>query len=563
MITWIQTYFQKHFRAIFAILLGVVIVTFVFTFNASGGIGHTDNRQAERPFFGYNLAAEKEGGRLIRDGAQSARLNGQYRLDENMVQQYALTRIAGLAIADELGLPLPTEKEVAAHILTVPVFRDQQGNFDKARYEQYATYLKDNPEFTIADANRVFRDDTRLVALQKLIGGPGYVSAPDIREFLDRTDSKYSISVASVDFASYNPNLTVTDEVLQKYFAEHTSDFEIAPRVRTSAVLFNATDYAPTGPLPENQLRDYYNLNQARFPAPAEPAATPGTPALPNPLAATGDNFEKVRSQVEAALRQELANRAANDAANKFTLDLYTLNTKANSPELATFLASQRRVAVPVEPFNQENPPASMPWIAYYGRQVAGLSQEKHFSEPLATPNGTIILLWNETLPPHQPTFAEVKAKVATTYENDEKTRRFFAEGQSLQAKLSAAVKSGGSFEQAATDAKLEVKTFANFSLMDSPKDLPPGLGTTLESLKVGEVAPMTRVGEKAYLVYLSKKTLPDHTSANPRYTEVRSRIMEQVSETTSYATLARLVQAELERTAPAGSAGKPASATP
>ena len=35
MISWIQKYFQHHFRVIFAVLLGVVIIAFVFTIGAA------------------------------------------------------------------------------------------------------------------------------------------------------------------------------------------------------------------------------------------------------------------------------------------------------------------------------------------------------------------------------------------------------------------------------------------------------------------------------------------------------------------------------------------------
>jgi peptidyl-prolyl cis-trans isomerase D len=549
MITWIQTYFQKHFRTIFAILLGVIIVTFVFTFNASGGFGHSAQRPPERNFFGYNLAAENEGGRLMRDGAESAQLQGQYRLTEGMIQQYALTRIAALHLADQHALPQPTEKEISAHIASLPIFQNEQGVFDQARYTQFADYLKNNPRFTVADANRVFRDDTRIGAVQKLIGGPGYVLPADIREFLTRTDSKYSVSIASLDFKGFNPEITVNDEVLQKHLADNPEQFKIQKRLRTSVILFNAADFLPAGALPEDQLRAYYNTNLDRFPVPAEAA----TPALPNPATAGADNFVKVRPQVEAAYRQELGHRAAVEAANKFTIDLYGLKAKANSAEISTFLTAQKRSVLPLEPFNQENPPKSLPWLAYYARQFAGLGEDKHFSDPIESPmrNGVVVLLWNESLPEYQPTLAEVRDKVASAYTNAEKTKRFYAEGQSLQARLAAAVKSGGKFEQAATDAKLEVKSFNNFTLMDPPKELPAGLGASLDSLKPGEVSPMARISDKGHFVLLVGKTPPDLTPANPRYAEMRSRIMEQIASSTSGAYLAQMVKTELDRTAP------------
>ncbi|HLP25625.1 MAG TPA: peptidyl-prolyl cis-trans isomerase, partial [Acidobacteriota bacterium] len=60
MISWIQTYFQKHFRTVFAVLLGVVIISFVFTIGAAPGIGRAGNKVLEQPFFGHNLGNEQD-----------------------------------------------------------------------------------------------------------------------------------------------------------------------------------------------------------------------------------------------------------------------------------------------------------------------------------------------------------------------------------------------------------------------------------------------------------------------------------------------------------------------
>src|ERR1019366_8799980 len=110
MITWIQTYFQKHFRTIFAVLLGVTIISFIFGINASGGFGRGDHQVAERPFFGHNLNSEQENVRMAKDGELSAmlrRLPFRYQQD---LDEYSKKRVAGLALADELHLPAATEK---------------------------------------------------------------------------------------------------------------------------------------------------------------------------------------------------------------------------------------------------------------------------------------------------------------------------------------------------------------------------------------------------------------------------------------------------------------------
>ena len=554
MITWIQTYFQKHFRAIFAVLLGVTIISFIFGINASGGFGRADRQAAARLFFGRNLGSEMEMGRLLRDGNYSAQLMGASQLDEGTIQQYALGRVAGLALADELHLPLAGEKEVSAHIATLRYFQDQQGRFDQKRYTSFADSIKSNPQFGTADALRVFRDDARLEVLNKLLGGPGYVLPTDIRELLVRTDAKWSVSIASLDYATFEANVTVSEEVLKKFFDDKAGNYVVGERAKLSVIEFKNGEFVTNQPIPEEQLRAFYNANLSRFAAPVDPAKDAKTPGAPSvPALPTAENFEKLRPQVETEVRNELASRAAVKAANDFTVALYDRKATANSPELAAFLASQKRTAQALEPFSPDSPPASMPWLAsYYGEQVSRLNKDRYFSDPLPTPDGgVIVLLWNDALPAYQPAFAAVREKVAADYKESEKRKRFVAQGQLLQAKLSAAVKAGTAFDKAAADAKLEVKPYASFTLQDTPKDLPGAAREALQTLKMGEVSEMISTGEKGYLVYAEQKQLPDLTPANPRFAEVRGRLMSYLSTTTGNNILANLVKAELDRTAP------------
>src|SRR5512142_1637471 len=107
MISWIQKYFQHHFRAIFAILLAITIVSFIFTIGASPGIGRGDRRFVERHFFGYNLALAEDQQRLMGDAMLSANLQmgAMGGFDNEQVQQYAFQRAATLSLADKWHIP--------------------------------------------------------------------------------------------------------------------------------------------------------------------------------------------------------------------------------------------------------------------------------------------------------------------------------------------------------------------------------------------------------------------------------------------------------------------------
>lgn len=551
MISWIQTTFQKHTKFFIFFLLVAITIPFVFTIGAAPGIGRAEHKVVEQEFFGYNLGNQEQVNRIMRDGNISRQLRGAFQANP---QEYALTRIAGLALANQLGLPVPSEKETAAYIAQLPVFQNEQGSFDQQRYRQFEDSLRGSRDFNVADAARLLREDARLEALSKVVAGPGYVLPADVAQELKLLDSTWSLAVASMDYTKFEPNLTVTDDALQKFYDDNSFRYEIPARPRLSIVEFRTSEFIPPQNPTEAEARAFYNANPARFPAPAESdkkdANTPSF-ALGENATTAPDHFPKVRAQVEAAMKEEAARRAASRAANDFAVALFERKAAPNSPELERFLAAQNRAATPVPPFTFNSPPADRPWIVNYAEQIDRLGADRYFSDPLPTPTGYGIFLWHETLPPHKPLFAEVRDKVAADYRESEKRKRFLDQARATREKLQAAVKSGQSFADAAAAQKLEVKTFPGFTLREPPQDLPRAAYGALQTLQPGDVSDMMFAGDRGQFVYVADRKLPDTTPSNPRYAELREQLMRYTAAANEGALLNSLVEAELRRTAP------------
>jgi peptidyl-prolyl cis-trans isomerase D len=555
MISWIQRYFQKHFALVFIVILIAVAVPMVFIYSASGGTGggRESGRLLEQPFFGLNLGNADQARRIFSDAAWSIRLKAGYdALQGEQAQQYALQRVAGLALADELHLPVPTGEQVAKSITTLRAFQNELGQFDQARYTQFGDALKTgNTGVTGADINRVLRDDLRLDALAKLIGGPGYVQPHDIRQQLSLSDSLWTIQVATLSYSAFSPALNPTEDTLKKFHDDNAFRYEVPARPRLSLVEFKGSEFIPPVAPTEAELRAFYTSNPARFPVPADADKKDDKPALAP--GATVDNFPKVRAQVEAAIKEAVGARGASKAANDLATAIFDRKLAANSAELTTFLAEQRRPARAIPPFSPDNPPADLPWLGNYAEQISRLSQDRHFSDPLPTTDSFVILFWHESLPGYKPLFTEVRERVLADYKDSEKRKLFIARGATLRTQLQAAAKSGAaSFASAAATEKLEVKSFANFTLRQPPQDLPyPAFGA-LQSLEAGQVAEMVAESEKGYLVYAQEKKQPDLTPANPRYAELQQQMMLRTAAANSSAYLAERVERELKKSAPA-----------
>jgi peptidyl-prolyl cis-trans isomerase D len=301
MISWIQRTFQHHFRTMFAVLLGLIIISFVIAYAPSSGIGRAERTTVlTRPFFGVNLASQQGQQQIAGDAALSVNLQAGYMgLDNDQLQQYALQRFAALHLAAELHLPGPTTDELAGMVKTLRAFAGEDGQFDAKRYATFRDSLKTNPRLTEADVSRVLADDWRASRVEQLLGGPGYVLPGDIRTQLVQADSTWTISVATADYAAFAPAIKPTEADLTKFFEENSFRYEIPPRVSATYVDFPAGAYTAQVNVTDAEVKAYYDANPARFPKPAaDPKAPPSSApsasrSRPRPISPMRSSTEK------------------------------------------------------------------------------------------------------------------------------------------------------------------------------------------------------------------------------------------------------------------------------
>lgn len=557
MISWIQRYFQHHFRTIFAVLLTIIIISFVFTIGASPGLGHADRQMIDRPFFGYNLALAEDQQKLFGDAQLSVTLQygGFQGVDSSQVQNYAFQRAAALHLADQWHVPAATTAEITEAIKNLRMFAGQDGQFDAKAYATFRDNLKTNPRGTTeADIVRVIGNDVRADKVNRLLSGPGYVLPADVKLQLGRSDTAWTLNTASVDYAAFQPEIKPSDADLSKWFEESGGRYDVPPRAVVSAVEFPAAAQAAGITVTEADIRAYYDANPARFPKPAEakPATPPATPAPANPAA----DFAAVRPQVEAALRLERAQAAAVKSASDLTLALFE-NKIASPAAAAAFLASRKLTAKPLAPFTREAGPAELGGSPEVSAEAFRLGQDRVASEAVPVATGAVVLFWKETQPSRKPVIAEVKDKVRTDYVENERRKRFVELGKTVKAQLESRLKAGEAFDQAAaavataTGAKVEAKSIPSFTLRSRPQDLDYSVLGALERLEQGQLSDMTIAADKGLLVHAAIKKAPDLTEANPQYAETRTQIAAYTARMGAAAYLGELVEQELKRSEP------------
>jgi peptidyl-prolyl cis-trans isomerase D len=554
MISWIQKYFQRHFRLIFSVLLGMIIVAFVFTIGPSG-LNQVEGGATDRPFFNYNLASREHQERLMGDASISAslQLGNMSQIGSEEVQEYAFQRGAAIHLANELRIPEATEAEKKDYIRGLRAFMGPDGQFDAMAYEQFRTSLAANPAANGNDISRVINDDVRAQKVRRLLGGPGYVLPADVKLQLERAETNWTLAIATIDYASFKPEIKPSETDLTKFFEENSGRYVIPPRVVASYVGFPAAAYLPQVTVTDAEVRAHYDANPARFPKPAAAGAAPVPSILPQDAAA---DFAAVRPQVERSLQLERAQRLAVKAASDFVYALWEAKIP-QGPALDTFLASRNLTPTPLQPFTRDDGPAELGGSKEVADAAFRLDDNRYYTDAIANPNGAIVVFRKETQDSRTPLFLEVRDKVAADYVENEKRRLFVDLGKTIRSQLEARIKTGEPFDKAVATlssthgVKITAKTPPAFTTRNQPQDLDNSVLGILRQLEQGQLSEMALGPDNGILVYAIDKKLPDLSPANPQYDPLRTQLASSFASVTSRELLSEVVAKELKKTAP------------
>lgn len=560
MISWIQRTFQQHFRSIFAVLLAVIIISFVFTIGAAPGIGDAQKRGlVDRFFFGYNLSLQRDQEKLMGDASLSASLRVGFMagLSAEQIQNYAFQRAAALHLADQWHIPAASREEIEAQIKTLRMFAGQDGQFDAKSYQNFRDRLKTDPRGTTeADVARVVSDDVRMEKVQKLLGGPGYVLPADVKSQIARADTTWTLGTATTSYADYKPEIKPTDTELTQFFEQAGGRYDIPPRVVLGVANFAATDYLAKVEVKDAEVRAFYDANPSRFPKPAEKKDDKAVTPNVTPSTDANADFAAVRAQVEATLRIERAQKLAAKAASDMSLALF--EAKASTAEAAEkFLASKNIAVKTLPPFTRDTPPAELGGSFETVNEAFRLSKDRAVSDALPSASGAVILLWKDTQPTRKPAFAEVREKVQTDYIENEKRKRFVELGRTAKSEIEARLKAGDAFEKAVAAGaakaglKLDLKMLSPFTLRSRPQDVDFTVLGALESLEKGQVSDMAITGESGVFVFAAEKKVPEVTESDARYIETRTQLATYSSQLGASAYLSDLVEQELKKSEP------------
>lgn len=510
MISWIQNHLIRHGRWIFITLLTVIIVAFVFTIGNTPGCTTDRSGYEENYFYGHDLNSSYEMEALSEKVSLSAILKtGRPLQNQQQFQAQLMNRVALLHLADEMDIPAPSESSLATYIQSQAAFRGPDGQFSRDAYTRFVDNIETDPNMRQEIIILVLEEDYRISQVEKAISGPGYFLPSEALSQVQRNETELELVIAEIDYNEFSPEIATEEAGLKQFYEENIQRYQIQERIQASYIKFPTEKYESSVDLSEEQLREHFITNRARFVS-AYNEANPvvedaNEEELSPPPVVT---FEDVRIDVVEDLEAQTAQKLANQAAQDFVLSLYRNSIQLASPEFQEQLDANTLELVEITPYTEEEA-SGRGLSAEMLKSAFTLSKDRYFSDAYKVDDGYGVLIFSDRLPPETPEYEAVSETVESDYKAEEKRRLFNEEGIRLKSELAALLDAEVGFAQASETLGMKVTEVEKFKVSEAPRTINATALQHAKNMNEAELSSMLTSGDTGLFVYVVSKTVP------------------------------------------------------
>ncbi|MGC6425239.1 MAG: hypothetical protein ACON4O_09670 [Lentimonas sp.] len=511
MISWIQNHLIRHGRWIFLTLLALIIVAFVFTIGNTPGCTTNRSGYQENKFYGIDLNSKRET-EVIGEKAQlSAYLNGQNPRSEAEFSNLIVSRIAMLHLADEIGMPGPSQEAMGAYIRTKRAFIGPDKQFSADAYTSFVDSVETNPRLRDELIGLVLEEDYRIEQLASVISGPGFTLPSEAIAQVRSSETTLKLTTAEIRYNEFNPEVEIPALALEEFYSANSFRYQIPERIEASYVAFPASDYTDqVTEATDAELREHFISNRSKFADDFE-ASQPETaegeerPAM---------KFEDVREAVVASYTAEAASRIANEAAQTFAYQLYNKEIERDSAGFDELVNESNLTLIPIEPYTADGAVRRKLSVEMLQSAFA-LNDKRYYSDAYPINGAFAVLIYQGRIAPEIPELEAIKVEVTEDYKTERKRDLFSEEGIRLKEALDAKITEGASFEDAATALNLEVNKFDSFVVREPPRELNRALLQNAQAMESGDLSPMITVGDIGSFIFVESKEAPEISTNN------------------------------------------------
>ena len=520
MFNWIQIYLTKHYKWFLIILLGVIIIPFVFTIGNFSPWGGSGPGYKEQPFFQYDLSLAKDQQTIFGNGQISMSMNipSFYgNPGEAYMQSYSLSRAAYLHLADTLGLPGPGKEAFKEHVHSLAGFMNfSTQEFDQAQWTTFVASLSATG-LTEAFVTTVIEEDYRVNKVRELLGGPGHILDFEAIHAAQRQNTEWTVETAKLSYDDFEPEIQLSQEDIQSYFDTNAFRYEVAAKAKVSYIFFDPRKNVDANYQPEpGEKSIHFFTNKARYqaaiPKPEPVEKEDGTTETPETPEVT---LEEVEAQVVDEIRLERATKETQKNAEEFAYLLFDKEITNGSSEFEAALASTGVSLKPLVPYSESAVTSQDGLTSQTLSQVFRLNESRYFSDPIANGEDFVILIYQGEEPAYQPEIGEVQLKVKEDLKEERKREQFIDKGSILREAVQSAMANGESFADAAKEQNLTHKAFESFKQSDQqqPEGLEASLINQLPNLSAGDTSEWIATATDGTLLYVATKTVPTFDS--------------------------------------------------
>ncbi|HZP42368.1 MAG TPA: SurA N-terminal domain-containing protein [Candidatus Binatia bacterium] len=166
-------------------------------------------------------------------------------IDDALLQEEA--RRLGVAVSDE---------DVLDAVTKIPDFQEH-GRFDPDRVRRYLEYRRDRGEFEAE-----IRRSLLFQRLEGLVADGVQVSDGEVEERYRHDHERAVVAFARVSAAEIARSVTLSDEELEKYLADHPDPYRVPAKVRVRYVAYRPADFAKDVQPTDGEVAEQYALSK-------------------------------------------------------------------------------------------------------------------------------------------------------------------------------------------------------------------------------------------------------------------------------------------------------------
>ncbi|MDR0418463.1 MAG: hypothetical protein LBH08_03460 [Puniceicoccales bacterium] len=489
MISILQRILQKHHKWLFSILLVIVTISFVFTVGSSPGINR-NSRGPKKEVFGCDLTSQREVARRIQEVDLSAQIQGMF-VGLPQLKEYALfARLASLELADVIGIPLPPEFYLSKYVEGFSIFKNEKGEFDTKKYNDYIEFLKKDP-VQKAVFERTVANDFRIDTVQRLLVGYGYSMPAEVKLSLQTDQIKYSYSVACFNYDDIPQIDHYTENDLEQHLSYYRERYKIDEKIALEYVEFPNDLFEDKIPYPtESEIQDFYVKHR------------PDIKDLEK-------NSEPWKAAVAKAYKDDEAKKMAMIAADQFIYQLYKENIAFNSPEFSKLLSARNLSIKELAPIAIGQFSGHQQFSAGVLEQVSKLSKGRYYSDPIFSKSNVVcVLFYKKEIPAVYPTLEDIKEQVKQDYLKAQAEESLFHKVQSVRLQL--AISNPMIYDQFITIAKENDGVITEFKSVEIKPDDHDPIHKIVRFLPLRQISQVITKNEKEKeLILVTAKEVP------------------------------------------------------